>query len=159
MVSSVSEWLGSEGTISRSIRLNSSNGAKDSMSATIVKTLRRVGLGSFTGATLYIFMATSAVALIVGYSSLFTLGTGDWAWFTLGNSPAWFTLNNNPLSVLAPIYTAVHIILPIAIGLIIAAWEIIYILESKEVNWTLAFTVAMFGIFAIIMSQVIWSVL
>ena len=130
------------------------------MSAVIVKTLRRVGLGSLTGTALYLLIATTAIVLAFSYTSLFTLGTGDWAWFTIENSPAWFTLDNpNPLASIESTYTIVSIILPIAIGLIIAAWEIIYIFGSEEVNWTLAFTVAIFGIFAIIMSQVIWSVL
>jgi len=129
-------------------------------SVTVVRTLRRVGLGSLTGIALYLFIVITASAITFGYLSLIIIGTDEQAWFTIGNSPAWFTLGNpNPLTPIEPTYTAARIILSIAIGLIIAIWEIIYILGSEEVNWVLAFSVAMFGILVITLSQVIWSIL
>ncbi|MBU1067882.1 hypothetical protein KKE60_08850 [Patescibacteria group bacterium] len=127
------------------------------MSAIIVKALRRVGLGSFTGIVLYLFIAITALAAFSTYTALFALGTEDWAWFTLGNISAWSVLNNPDR--LAPTFSIARIVLPICIGLIIAIWEVMYIFGSEEVNWALAFTVAMLGALVIILSQVIWSVL
>jgi len=130
------------------------------MSAIVVKTLRRVGLGSLTGIALYLFLITTASAITFGYLSFITISTDEQAWFTIGNSPAWFTLGNpNPLTPIEPTYTVARIVLAIAIGLIIAAWEAFYIFGSEEINWVLAFTVAMFGVLAIVLSQVIWSIL
>ena len=126
----------------------------------LTRTLRRVGLGSLTGITLYLFVAVTALAITGIYTSLFTLGTGDSAWFTIGSSPAWFMLGiPAEWEAIAPTYTVARIVLAIAIGLIIAAWEAFYILGSDEVNWVLAFSVAMMGALAIILSQVIWSIL
>ena len=130
------------------------------MSAIMVKTLRRVGLGSLTGIGLYLFVAMTALALTVGYTSLFTLGTGDWAWFTLGNDSAWSVLGQpTNWEAMLPTYTVARIVLAICIGLIVVIWEAVYILGSEEVNWVLAFTVALLGVFVIILSQIIWTVL
>ena len=130
------------------------------MGTVLVKTLRRLGLGSFTGVALYLFAALTALALTGIYTSLFTLGTEDWAWFTIGNSSAWFMLGYPAnWEAVAPTYTVARIVLAVCIGLIVAAWEIFYILGSEEVNWTLAFTVAILGVLVIILSQAIWSVL
>jgi hypothetical protein len=127
------------------------------VSVVLIRTLRRLGLGSLTGVVLYLLIAITALALTSTYTSLFTLGTGDWAWFTIGDSPAWFILNNP--DELAPTFSVARVILPVCIGLIIAIWEVTYILGSEEVNWVLAFTVAIFGVLVIILSQVIWSIL
>jgi hypothetical protein len=133
------------------------------MNTIIIKTLRRLGLGSLTGVTLYLFIAVTALALTGTYTSLFTLGgvdIADWGWFTIGNSPAWFMLGIPAnWEAIAPTYTVARIVLALAIGLIIAAWEVVYILGSEEINWTLVFTVAILGTLAIVLSQVIWSVL
>ena len=130
------------------------------MSAILIKGLRHLGLGSFTGIALYLFIAMTALALTGKYTSLFTIGSSDLAWFTIGGSPAWFVLGQSTnWEAIAPTYTVVRIVLATAIGLIIAAWEVIYILGSDEIDWMLAFTVAIFGIFVIIISQIIWSVL
>ena len=127
------------------------------MSVVLVKTLRRVGLGSLTGIGLYLFAAMTALALTGKYTGLFTIGSDNLAWFTLGNTSAWFILNNP--NELASTFSVARVILPICIGLIIAIWEVVYIFGSEEVNWALAFTVALLGVFVIILSQVIWTVL
>ena len=126
----------------------------------LVKSLRRLGLGSLTGIGLYLFAAMTALALTVGYTSHFTLGTGDWAWFTIGNGSAWFVLGQpTNWEAIAPTFTIIRIIIPLCIGLVITIWEVVYIFGSEEVNWVLAFTVALLGALVIILSQVIWSVL
>ena len=130
------------------------------MSFALTKCLRRLGLGSFTGIVLYLLTAITALALTVGYTSLFTLGTGDWAWFTLGNDSAWFVLGQpTNWEAIAPTYTVARIVLAIFIGLVIVTWETVYIFGNEEVNWVLAFSVAMLGSLVIIISQVIWNVL
>lgn len=129
------------------------------MNAVLVKTLRRLGIGSLTGIALYLIPSAIALALVGVYTSQFTIGD-DWAWSTLGNVSAWFVLGYPAeLEAIDPVYNIAGVILPIIIGLLVAAWEIIYILKSENINWVLAFTVAIFGVFAVIMSQLIWTVL